>query len=455
MMPPPLPAVPYTLVVGLGTTGLSCARFLARQGQPVVVTDSRPTPPGLESLIREWPDLVVRVGGFDLPLFQQASRIVLSPGIAPTEPAVLAATRQGVPVVGDIELFAQQAKAPVIAITGSNGKSTVTTLVGEIAQHAGYRVAVGGNLGTAALDLLPQPGEAEPELYVLELSSFQLETTYSLQAAAGVVLNLSPDHLDRHGTLANYLAAKARVYRGDGVMVVNADDPAVMGLVEGKRRVCRFGLGEPSQETDYGLLAGADGPWLARGRQRLMPADQLRIVGRHNWANALAALALVEAVGIAPTLALPVLQRFGGLSHRCQYVAEIKGVTWYNDSKGTNVGATEAACAGMPGPFVLIAGGLAKGQDFTPLGAALRPQARGVVLMGADRALLRQALTGIVPVVEASSLGEAVALAAQLAQPGDRVLLSPACASFDMFRDYLDRGECFVAEVKRLAGVSP
>lgn len=436
------------LVVGLGKTGLSVARWLARRGIPFMLADSREAPPGIEALRSEFPGVAVNLGAFDPELFTHAHTIVLSPGLSPELPAVAAARAAGVPVVGDVELFALAADAPVVAITGSNGKSTTTTLVGEMAAHAGKQVRVGGNLGTPALDLL---GDDRPDLYVLELSSFQLETTVSLHCAAAAVLNLSDDHLDRHHSLLEYAAVKQRIFRGDGVMVVNADDALSAAMVDARRRVVRFSLWTPRHATDFGVrrLDGRD--WIARGEQVLMPCDEIRMPGRHNLANALAALALGEAVGLPMETMLATLRDFPGLPHRCEYVAEIDGVRYYNDSKGTNVGSTLAALAGMPGAkVVLIAGGEGKGQDFTPLAPAVAARARAVVLIGRDAKLIENALAGAAPVFHAASMEAAVHAARQQAQPGDVVLLSPACASFDMFRNYEHRGEAFSAVVRGL-----
>ncbi|CAK0760426.1 UDP-N-acetylmuramoyl-L-alanine--D-glutamate ligase [Gammaproteobacteria bacterium] len=462
---------PLTLVVGLGATGLSCARFLARRGTPLAVADSRVEPPGLIRLREELPDVAVFVGGFDAKVFERAEQLVVSPGVSLSEPLIAAAMARGVPVLGDIELFARQVRAPVVAITGSNGKSTVTTLVGEMARRAGRHVVVGGNLGTPVLDLLDSHNDSAPlyeesdkgqeggqecgvarlvDLYVLELSSFQLDTTHTLDAQAAVVLNISPDHLDRHGDMAHYVAAKSRVYRGKGRMVINADDPLVVAMADPERQRCCFTLGEPAGLGDYGVRSGSGEDWVARGERLLMPTAEMRMIGRHNLANALAALALAEAVGLPVDPCLETLREFTGLSHRCQFVAEVDGVAWYNDSKGTNVGATEAACAGLTGPLILIAGGQGKGQDFTPLRAALAGKARAVILIGVDAPQIRAVLEGVVPLVDALDLHTAVGRARELAQPGDRVLLSPACASFDMFRDYVDRGESFMREVHRL-----
>jgi UDP-N-acetylmuramoylalanine--D-glutamate ligase len=370
--------------------------------------------------------------------------------VAPQEPAIVAAQQAGVELLGDIELFARHADAPVVAITGSNGKSTVTTLVGEMAQAAGRVVRVGGNLGTPALALLS--AEA-PDLYVLELSSFQLELTFSLNAAAAVVLNISEDHLDRHGSLAHYAAIKATIYRGDGTVILNRDDAQVMAMSLPGRATVSFGLDAAPTANDFGLLQRDGQHYLVRGDVALLNVAEMRMAGRHNWANALAALALGEAVGLEMAAMLRVLRDFPGLSHRCQWVAEQQGVNFYEDSKGTNVGATLAALEGMPGErVVLIAGGQGKGQAFAPLRPAVAARARAVVLLGEDAALIGQALAGAAPLLLATDMADAVAKARTLAQPGDAVLLSPACASFDMFRNYLHRGEAFVAAV--LGGAS-
>jgi UDP-N-acetylmuramoylalanine--D-glutamate ligase len=436
----------YTVVVGLGKTGLSCARFLAAHGVHFVIADSRTTPPGVEEMRQHFPEVAIHLGPFDAALFNHAEQLVLSPGVAPQEPVIAAAQQAGVPVLGDIELFARHVNAPVVAITGSNGKSTVTTLVGEMAKAAGIKVRVGGNLGTPALDLLE--GEA-PDLYVLELSSFQLEVTESLNARAATVLNISEDHLDRHGTVEEYAAIKQRVFRGDGVMVLNRDDSVVAAMAEASRRVVYFSLEQSASNGDYGLQQQGNDTWIAKGSQRLIATKEIRIAGRHNWANAMASLALGEAVGLPMPAMTDVLRSFPGLPHRCQWIAEQNGVNWYEDSKGTNVGATLAALAGMPGnKVVLIAGGQGKGQDFAPLRPVVSERARAVVLIGEDAPLIAKALDKSVPLINAASMEEAVTRAAEAAQPGDAVLLSPACASFDMFTNYVARGEAFNTAVR-------
>jgi UDP-N-acetylmuramoylalanine--D-glutamate ligase len=438
-----------TLVVGLGVTGLSCARYLSAQGLPVAVVDSRAAPPGLDRLKQEFADIAVFTGGFDPRLFDQAERLVVSPGVPVSTPEVAAAMARGVPVLGDIELFAQAAEAPVVAITGSNGKSTVTTLLGEMARASGMRVAVGGNLGTPALDLL----DPKVELYVLELSSFQLETTWSLAPAVATVLNVSPDHMDRYPSLEAYAAAKARIMRGAGVGVFNADDPIVAAM-DGVDDAWFFTLGESQGAKMFGICPIDGEDYLCRGEHPLMAASELLIPGLHNRANALAALAMGTALGLDLGAMVAVLQRFRGLAHRTQLVEEIAGVRWYNDSKGTTPGAAGAALLGLDGGdasrTVLIAGGDAKGADFSSLTPLLARCARAVVLIGRDAERVAAAVPPELPVARAADMDDAVAQAARLAQPGDRVLLSPGCASFDMFSGYAERGERFAAAVRRL-----
>ena len=445
------------LVVGAGASGLSCVRHLLRQGCAVRLLDTRHIPPQLAELRSLLPTHAIHLGGWPEAAFDGVDEIVVSPGIGLDQPALLAAAARGVPLLGDIELFARAVRQPVLAITGSNGKSTVTTLVGEMLRGAGLEVAVGGNLGPPALDLLAGP---EPDAYVLELSSFQLERTHSLRPAAACVLNISADHLDRHPSLADYAAAKARVLQGAGVAVLNRDDPAVAALatgLESGQRAVWFGLGAPAGADAFGLVEHADGPWLARGDALLLPAAALRLPGRHNLANALAALALVTALEAPLPGALEALRAFAGLPHRTQWVAGHADTAWYDDSKGTNVGATLAAIAGLAptrpsGRLVLILGGQGKGQDFTPLRAALAAHGRAAVLIGEAADELAAAIDGSVPCERAANMPAAVAAAARLARPGDGVLLSPACASFDMFSGYAARGDAFATAARALAG---
>lgn len=439
-----------TLIVGLGMTGLSCARFLASQGVQVAVADSRNEPPGLDALNTEYPDIAVFLGPFEDSLFDTAERLVVSPGVPVATPQIDAARQRGVPVMGDIELFVRAAQAPVVAITGSNGKSTVTTLLGEMARANGVKVAVGGNLGTPALDLLDEA----VELYVLELSSFQLETTDSLQAAVATVLNVSPDHMDRYADAAAYAAAKARVMQGAGVGVYNADDPAVAAM-SGADDAWYFTLGESQDDKMFGVCPVDGGRYLCRNEQPLLAIEELKIPGRHNIANALAALAMGTALGFDLTVMLDVLRSYRGLPHRTEFVAEINSVRWYNDSKGTNVGASIAAMEGLhrgdETRTVLIAGGDCKGADFSALTPVLRGCARAVVLIGRDAASIATVVPESIERVLATDMDEAVARAAERALPGDRVLLSPACASFDMFSGYAQRGDRFMQAVRRLA----
>ncbi len=441
---------PETLVVGLGATGLSVLRFLCARGESVAVTDSRINPPGRDELARDFADMPAALGGFDAAWFTHARQLIVSPGVAISEPLIEAAHVRGAEIIGDIELFARHARAPVVAITGSNGKSTVTTLLGEMAADAGRAIRVGGNIGRPALDLLR---DSEPDFYILELSSFQLETTHSLDAAVAVVLNISPDHMDRYPSVSAYAASKQRVYHGHGAMVVNCDDPSVVAMQVPGRKTVGFTLGRPLT-SDFGILEHDGERWLAKGEIPLMPVRELRVAGRHNQANALAALALGEAMNLPMDGMLATLRRFAGLWHRTQWVAEIDGVRWYNDSKGTNVGATLAAIEGLDGPLVLIAGGQGKGADFVPLRAVLAGKGRAAVLMGEAADIIERSLDGVVPVQRAGSMADAVARARVLAQPGDVVLLSPACASFDMFDGFAARGDAFILAARALEGRS-
>jgi len=445
MEPDPLQGA-RTLIVGLGATGLSCVRFLAQRGVEVAVIDSREQPPALADMQREFPDIALFTGGFDAEVFARAERILLSPGVSLQEPLLVEAIQRGIEVIGDIELFARTAKAPVVAITGSNGKSTVTTLLGAMARQAGVDVRVGGNLGTPALDLL---GTQEPDLYVLELSSFQLETVQSLHCRAATVLNISPDHLDRYDSIASYAGAKQRIFAGADVQIVNRDDVAASELASSEAPVVGFGLGKPAAQ-DFGLLETSDGLWIAKGSERWMSASAVRMPGRHNLANALAALALGDVLGFPREVMLLVLKEFQGLPHRTQWVADVDGVSWFNDSKATNVGAALAAIQGFDGPLILLAGGQGKGADFSELAAGLDARVKAVVLLGEAAEEIEVALQGTVATQRAFDVFDAVRQAAALAVPGDTVLFSPACASFDMFSDYRQRGETFMQAVREL-----
>jgi UDP-N-acetylmuramoylalanine--D-glutamate ligase len=443
--PAPLEAGTRALVLGLGRTGLSCARYLRRKGLAVRVADTRSQPPGLDALRAHVPDAELRTGPFDMSLLEQIAQIVISPGLSLREPVAAEALRRGLPVVGDIELFAREAQAPIAAVTGTNGKSTVTTLVAALANAAGRTAVAGGNLGEPALELLAR---AVPDLYVLELSSFQLETTHSLRTATATVLNVTPDHMDRYDTLADYAAAKARIFDGCDVAVINADDAAVRDMPRAGQGVISFSL--VSGATDYSLERDPE-PMIVRRGEPLLPLAALRIQGLHNAANAMAALAMCEALDIPRGAAIDALTAFPGLPHRSQWVADVGGVHFVNDSKGTNVGATLAAVSGMSGPLVVIAGGDGKQQDFSELRNAFRGKVTHVVLIGRDAPRLEGTLAGICTMERAADMPAAVRAARLAAQPGYTVLLSPACASLDMFRDYTHRGDEFAAAVRSLA----
>lgn len=364
------------------------------------------------------------------------------------------AVSRGVPVVSEIELFAWGVRqitpqAKIIAITGSNGKTTTTALVGALCSAAGRRASVAGNIGPSALDALMAAIDANelPEIWVLELSSFQLETTHSLQANAATLLNVSEDHLDRYSGMDDYVAAKERIFKGRGVMVLNRDDDRCLATGRCGRRMVSFGLNAAPRPIDYGFVDG----WLVRGNDRLIALGDLKLAGLHNATNAMAALALCEAVGIDPYSVLPALAGFSGLEHRVDFIAEINGVSFFDDSKGTNVGATLAAVQGMGRKVAVILGGEGKGQDFMPLRSALAQHARAVALIGRDAGLIATAVEGCgVPVKHCADMAEAVRWSATQAAQGDAVLLSPACASFDMFRNYAHRAEVFIKVVRGL-----
>ncbi len=434
------------VIVGMGRTGLSVARHLQRCGYRLAVTDSRATPPELAGVQALGAGIVTRTGGFDARLLEQADIVVTSPGVPLDDPFFVQARARGLDIVGDIELFARAVDAPVVGITGTNGKSTVTTLLGRMAERAAVRVRVGGNLGQPALDLLDR---GPVDLYVLELSSFQLDTTHSLKLKAAVVLNLTADHMDRYATLRHYADSKARIFANSETAVVNADEPEVVRMPRTGQRVISFSVA--GAQADYSLLTPAgQQPWLARRGAALLPLTALKISGRHNAANALATLALGDALRLPLAPMLDELREFTGLPHRTQWVADVKGIRYVNDSKGTNVGAALAAVDGFAGPLVVIAGGDGKGQDFTPLAAAFRGKVRTAVLLGRDAGLIETALAGICHVARVESMQDAVRAAARFAQAGDTVLLSPACSSLDMFRDYAQRGNAFAAAVQEL-----
>lgn len=443
-------AVRYdSVVVGLGQTGISCLRHLSQLGESLAAVDSRLNPPFLADVRAEFPDLPLHLGNFQADFMHAAGRLVVSPGVSLDEPPINSVRAAGIEIVGDIELFARQCARPVIAVTGSNGKSTVATLVHQMIGHSGLVSALGGNIGTPALDLL---AGAEPDFFVLELSSFQLQTTSSLNAAAAVVLNVTEDHMDRHYRLSDYAAAKERVYQGGGTMVVNLDDAVVRAMARPQRQCLEFTLAEP-RRGQFGVRHKGGESWLCRGVEKLLATRELGIRGEHNRANALAALALGTAIGLPKDGMCRALRSFCGLPHRCRWVARIDDVDWFNDSKGTNVGASRAAIRGIATGrnVILIAGGDGKGADFAPLAEVVAAHVKCLVLIGRDGARIARAVGGNTPIQYAVDMPGAAAACARAAQAGDVVLLSPACASFDMFSNYMARGDAFVAAVRELA----
>ena len=439
-----------TVVVGLGKTGFACARYLAAQGISFAVTDNRDEPPMLNEMQAVLPDIPLYLGGFNEPLLMSADHLLLSPGVSLQEDALVKAIDSGVEVYGDIELFCRNISAPVIAITGSNGKSTVTTLVTEMARAADFNVVEGGNLGTPALDLI---GDNEPDVYVLELSSFQLETVNSLNAIASVVLNVSPDHMDRYEGLTEYKITKERIYDGNGTIIINLDDPAVASMTRNQRTCVGFTLFDPLP-CDYGVRDYDGERWIVKGDDKLIPVNDLHIKGEHNIANAMAAMALAETLNCPRAAMLSVLRSFPGLEHRCQWIAEHADVKWFNDSKSTNVGASCAAIKGLAADenIVLIAGGDGKGADFSELEDVAEGRLKAAIVLGKDGPEIGKVLINVVPVHSVDSMKMAVETAARIVRPGDIVLLSPACASLDMFENYQARGDAFVAAVKNAIG---
>ncbi|MGR3977149.1 UDP-N-acetylmuramoyl-L-alanine--D-glutamate ligase [Acinetobacter sp. 1207_04] len=438
------------VVAGLGISGVSAVNFLHEKGYRVAVTDSRALPPGHDQIPTE---VQTSFGQLDQELLLQAEEIVISPGLDPKLPEIQAAIAQGIPVVSEIQILRRATEKPIMAITGSNAKSTVTTLIGLMAKNAGVKVAVGGNLGRPALDLTKD----DPDLYILELSSFQLETTSNLNAEVAVVLNISEDHLDRHGDMFAYHTAKHRIFQGVKKVVFNRDDSLTRPLVPDVTPMQSFGLNAPDL-NQYGILREDNGNiWLARGRERLLNSAEMYIQGTHNVANALACLALGEAINLPMDVMLETLKTFKGLEHRCEFVRELNNVRYYNDSKGTNIGATLAAIDGLGaaieakrGKVAIILGGQGKGQDFTALRDSLQKYAKVAVLIGEDRPVIEKAIEGTTTLLYAESLQEAVNLSQQHTHAYDVVLLSPACASFDMFTGYPQRGQHFVEYVNAL-----
>lgn len=450
-----------TIVIGLGKTGFSCVRYLSKQANSIWVMDTRDDPPGLAQFQQQFPSLPVYLGRLNPDILLNADEIVVSPGVSLQEPALVEAANRNIPIVGDIELFIREAQAPIIGITGTNAKGTVTTLLGQMIEQSGYKTIVAGNIGLPVLELLDQ---AVPDFYVLEISSFQLESIYSLKALSATILNISEDHLDRHGTMEAYIAAKQRIYKNCQNVIWNKDDKNTFPVHLEKfshqqnSKLTRFTQHEPNA-GEFGIRKLNNDLWLAYGNQLLLKTSELKIHGCHNWTNALAALALGHSIQLPLTAMLKALSVFSGLEHRCEWVRELDQVTWLNDSKGTNVGATLAAIQGigpcLPGKIILIAGGLGKGANFSLLGPGVTQYVKAIVLIGKDGSLIEKALLGEGGVDwneiatpnsffhYAKDLEHAVLKAQVLASAGDVVLLSPACASFDMFNDYVHRGQIF------------
>jgi UDP-N-acetylmuramoylalanine--D-glutamate ligase len=437
------------VVVGLGKTGLSCVRYLSQLGCSIIVMDTRLVPPNLSELNKSFPDILTILGRLDQDVLCNVNEIILSPGVALASKEIQAAVAVGVRVRGDIDLFVDAAKAPVVAITGSNGKSTVTTLLGDMAVNSGLNVGVGGNLGTPALELLGD----DKQLYILELSSFQLETTESLNAECVVLLNVTEDHMDRYANRMAYLQAKQRVFRGAKYVVINDDEVLSQPLATIDMKLIHFGLSSPDLKK-FSINDRNGKRFISLGFDDLLPVSEVKLKGQHNLSNALAALALGSAVGLPTKMMLETLKVYKGLTHRCEYLRTINGVDYINDSKGTNAGATVTAIKSFGeeslGKVILIAGGESKDADLTPLVKPMAAYGKLAILIGSDAEKLEKVLFNTVEIKQAGSLEEAVHFAKQNAKVGDVVLLSPACASFDMFDNYMNRGEVFSNEVAGL-----
>jgi len=434
------------LIIGLGQTGLSCARFLSEKGHVVAVMDTRKAPPALAELQKELPEVLVKTGGLVSDWMLRSDTIVLSPGVDPRLPEIRAAHEHGIEIIGDIELFTRYINEPVIAITGSNGKSTVTMMVAEMAVSAGKNVQVGGNIGVPALELIKEPA---PDFYILELSSFQLETVSSLDAKVAVVLNISADHLDRYDNEQQYQNAKAKIYVGSGTMVINRDDAIVNSWSRKNRQQIGFTLNIPA-DNEFGIVKEGNKMYLAQGQQKLIDTEQLQITGKHNMANALAALAIGQAMSLPMTAMLQSICEYRGLPHRCQLVAKQQGIRWVNDSKATNIGACIAAIEGLVTHknIILIAGGVGKNQQFSELRTIFSQHVKTVLLLGQDAKVIAENIPENVVKYHVHDMVDAIRQAKADAVEGDIVLLSPACASFDMYGSYAERGDSFIQAVQ-------
>ncbi len=434
----------------MGKTGIASVSFLVKQGQRVIhIMDNRPNPPGLKVLKQEFPNISYTINHFDQGKLLQADEIIISPGLSRQEPVIVAAIKQGIPVISEIELFSRYVNAPVVAITGSNGKSTVTTLLGAMAKQAGWKTQVGGNLGTPAIELICTPA---PDIYILELSSFQLESTYSLQTKAAVVLNISEDHQDRYDNLAGYITAKQRIFNGAENVLLNNDDAYVLKMLPANQPYLSFGI----NTGNYRITKHQGQDYLSRVSEPnilpLVPVKSMRLQGQIACKNALAALALGEIIGLPQIAMLETLATFSGLAHRCAWVANYQGIDFFNDSKATNVGATIAAITnlGKKGHIIIILGGEAKGADFAPLAEVAKEYCRASILIGKDASIIAKTLAGLMPLYNVETMHQAVEKATKIAKPGEAVLLSPACASFDMFDNYEHRGQVFEKSVQQL-----
>ena len=448
------PSNRISVIVGLGSTGLSCAKYFASKGKPYKVVDNRDDPPGLTELIEQFPATEYEVGGFFLDTFKNARELVVSPGVSLNTSEIVAARCAGVPVTGDIDIFSKLVTTPIIGITGSNGKSTVVSILAEILKKAGKKYGLGGNLDGAnfkpALDLL---GEGKKDFYVLELSSFQLETTEKLSAEVAAILNLSPDHMDRYETIEEYHRAKLRVFNGCKQVLINRDDDYSYPQKKLGLPVWDYGFSRPGA-NGLGLLEEDGDQYLAFQFEKLVSVNELKVFGQHNIKNVLAAAGLAMSLGIDMKYIRAAIKEFEGLPHRCQWVANIRGVEFYNDSKGTNVGATMAAVEGLgqiiSGHILLIAGGLSKGADFRPLVQMINRWGKEVILIGQDAVEMAAKFDNDIQTYFANDMQDAVSVALEHAAPGDAVLLSPACASFDMFQNFQERGQAFIQSVGRL-----
>lgn len=444
-----------SIVIGLGKTGFSMVRYLLGQGESVMVMDTRKKPPFLEAMGQEFPAVPLLLGSLDLPQLLQAKRILISPGVSLRTPELLSCAANKIPIYGDIELFAREFEVPIIAITGTNAKSTVTLLVGEMCKAAGLNTVVAGNIGTPILDAMAEQN-GKPDVCVMELSSFQCETLRHLKPKVACVLNITADHLDRYTDISAYAAAKHQIYPGCELGVYNRDDPMTFPRDHHDlNHHFTFGRSQPTT-GEFGLIKNNGQTFLGFGDAAWFPVNDLTLMGEHNWENALAAFAIGHAFGLPKAPMIEALKSFKGLPHRCQFVRTVSGVDWFDDSKGTNVGATVAAIEGLgqaqKGKLILIAGGQGKDAEFVDLANPVKQYVRHAILLGEDAPKIEQVLNGLVPITQANSLHLAVEQAQALAKTGDGVLLSPACASFDMFADYIHRGEQYCAFVNALEG---